>query len=137
MPGRLRKAKRGKLKRGAALAAPLFYRTDPFRLLLRVIHRRMIVVMVIPVVLAVPAVIVFTPPAVIVLPAVTASLIEFFAILGGFWTIPAVVLSCFVQPVIGFFYSLLTIVVGTERSCASEKHGTSQCPYGNRPANGK
>jgi hypothetical protein len=89
----------------------------------------MIVVVVIPVAVAVPAVGVFIPPAMVVFPAVGSRGGEFAAPVPSLTTVRAVMLDGFVKLVVGPDDALLTIVFcanygGTyEQNRPQEKHG--------------
>jgi len=70
-----------------------------------------IVVMIIPITLGVPAVIVFVPPTVAVFPAVGASLCKFMAPVIRLGTLPAVFFDGLVKLVVRFANAPLTVVV--------------------------
>jgi hypothetical protein len=98
----------------------------------------MIMIVIVPIPIRVPAVIVFTPPAVNVFPAIAAGLIEFFLILGGLRTVPAMVFGSLVKFTVGFLNAFLAIVVSA-RGCSARKaqrHGQSgggnRLPYRQR-----
>ena len=74
-----------------------------------------VVIVVVPIMLGVPLVVVLTPPAVIVFPTIAASRIELRAILNGLGTVPAMMLSSFVEPMVGVGNALLAII-RTQRS---------------------
>ena len=73
----------------------------------------MIVVMVVPIALRVPAMPVFIPPFVELAPAIFARLMQVVARMLGLWTIPSVMLSSFVKPVVGLHQAMpARIVIG-------------------------
>ena len=88
-----------------------------------------IMVMIVPVALGVPAVFVRIPPSVTVVPAPLAGVMEFVAGAVGFRTVPSMMLSGFVKPVIGPVNALLAVVGQGARSsyhkqqCAEDKRG--------------
>jgi hypothetical protein len=87
-----------------------------------------IVVVVIPVTISVPAMVIFVPPAMAMLPAIFAGFVKFTTVFGGFWAVPAVVFHGFVKPVVGPCDTFLAvIVVGTQ--CRGTK-GEEKCTKG-------
>jgi hypothetical protein len=87
-----------------------------------------IVVVVIPVTISVPAMVIFAPPAMAVLPAIFAGFVKFTTVFGGFWAVPAVVFHGFMEPVVGPCDTLLAvIVVGTQCGCTK---GEEKCAKG-------
>jgi hypothetical protein len=61
----------------------------------------MVVVMVVPIALRVPTMPVFVPPFVKLAPTIFASLMQLVARMLRLWTVPSVMLSSFVKPVVG------------------------------------
>ena len=80
-----------------------------------------IVVVIIPVAIGVPAVAFHVPPAVVVCPAIFAGFVEFGTTAGGLLALVSVMLNGFVQFVVGVNQSLLAII-GFGARCAAEKH---------------
>lgn len=69
-----------------------------------------IVVVVIPIAIGVPAVSFHVPPAVAMLPAIFASFAQFMARMLGLFAVPAMVFHGFVNAMVGAYDSLLAIV---------------------------
>src|SRR5579883_15564 len=86
-----------------------------------------IVVVIVPIALVVPAVLVFVPPTMRVLPAIGACFGEFVAPMIRLGTLPTVVLDGFVQLVISVNDALLTVVVGMNDRRQCEKKGNGDC----------
>jgi hypothetical protein len=80
-----------------------------------------IVVVIVPVALATPAVAFHIPPTMAVFPAVLAGFTEFGTTVRGLLALVSVVLNGFVQFVVGPNQSLLAII-GHGAGCAGEKH---------------
>ena len=80
-----------------------------------------IVVMVIPITIGVPAVRVFVPPAVVVFVAVRAGFGELVEPVFSLRTLQAVVLDRFMKLVVRLADTLLTILVCTDGRCGDEK----------------
>ena len=73
----------------------------------------MVVVMIVPIVLRTPAMTVFIPPFVIPAPAIFARLMQLVARILRLWTVPSMMLSSFVKPVIGLHKPMpASIVIG-------------------------
>jgi len=88
----------------------------------------MVVVVVIPVTISVPAMVIFAPPAMAMLPAIFASFVKFTTVFGGFWAVPAVVFYSFVKMVIGPCDTFLAvIVIGAQCRCTK---GEEKCRKG-------
>jgi hypothetical protein len=71
----------------------------------------MIVVMIVPIMLRMPAVSVFIPPFMELAPAIFARLMQVVARMLRLWTVPPVVLSSFVKPVVGPHKAMTASVV--------------------------
>jgi hypothetical protein len=91
----------------------------------------MVVVMIIPVTLSMPAVAVFIPPFVELAPAKLACLMQFVTRMLRFWTVPSMMLSSFVKPVVGPHKAMpASIVIGNRaRSCSKEQE-SAHCSRG-------
>jgi hypothetical protein len=73
----------------------------------------MVVVMVVPIALRVPAMPVFIPPFVELVPAIFARLMQLVARMLGLWTVPSVMLGSFMKPVVGLLKAMpASIVIG-------------------------
>ncbi|MGH9712264.1 MAG: hypothetical protein ACRD5M_03085 [Candidatus Acidiferrales bacterium] len=83
----------------------------------------MVVVMIIPVAIAVPAMPVFVPPLVIPVPAILADLMQNVTSVFRLGAVPAVMFGGFVEFVIGFGNATLTIcfISNRPRSCCKEQ----------------
>jgi len=89
----------------------------------------MIVVVIVPA-FTPPGVRIFVPPAMAVVPAPLAGFLQVRARPLGFWAVPSVVLSGFVQLMVGVSDSLLAIVIGADsRRGAEQQHSRA----GQRP----
>jgi hypothetical protein len=82
----------------------------------------MVVIMIIPIVIGVPAVSILVPPAVVVVPAVGTRFRKFMAPMLGLGTAPTVMLDGLVQLVIRLDGALLAIVGPHNRGTCEEKH---------------
>jgi hypothetical protein len=91
-----------------------------------------VVIVVIPVAIRVPAMGVFIPPTMIVFPAIGARFREFFAPVLRLRTVVAMVLDGFMQLTVGAGGALLAFVIGADRSSTSHKQETRK---GNRGQN--
>jgi len=91
----------------------------------------MVVVMIVPVTLSMPAVAVFIPPFVELAPAELARLMQFVTRMFRFWTVPSMMLSRFVKPVVGLHKAMpASIVIGNRaRSCSKEQE-SAHCSRG-------
>jgi len=90
-----------------------------------------VVVMIVPVALAVPAMFVFIPPSVVSAPAVLTGFMEFVAGAVGLRAVPAMMLSGFVEPVIGPGNAALAIVfVGQGARGSHQQQESAQCNRG-------
>jgi hypothetical protein len=73
----------------------------------------MVVVMIIPIVLCMPAMTVFIPPFVILTPAILPRFMQLVARILRLWTVPSMMLSSFVKPVVGLDQPMpASIVIG-------------------------
>jgi hypothetical protein len=86
----------------------------------------MIMVVIIPIVIAAPAVCVFVPPTMIVLPAVGTRFRKFMTPVLGLGTLPAVVLDGLVKFVVGFGDASLAVIHWTRDRSACEQHGPDE-----------
>jgi hypothetical protein len=91
----------------------------------------MVVVMIVPIALCVPAMLVFIPPFVGPAPAILARLMQFVARMLRLWAVPSVVLSSFVKPVVGLDEPMpAIIVVRRSARCCTKKQDSTQCRRG-------
>jgi hypothetical protein len=93
-----------------------------------------VMIVIIPIMIAAPAVAIFVPPAMAVLPAVGAGFGKFMAPMFGLGTLPAVVLDGFVQVMVCFSGALLTILGAhgcgaCEENCSCEQKGAQYKAY--------
>jgi hypothetical protein len=73
----------------------------------------MVVVMIVPIAICMPAMAVFIPPLVELAPAKLARLMQLVACTLRLWTVPSMMLSSFVKPVIGLHKPMpASIVIG-------------------------
>jgi hypothetical protein len=78
-------------------------------------------VIVIPIAIAVPAVVIFVPPSVIGLPAILSSFLQFVPRVLRLLALPTMVFDGFVNPVIGSHHAILAFpFIRTNRRCTSE-----------------
>jgi len=82
----------------------------------------MVVIMIIPITIGVPAVSIFIPPTMLVFPAVRARFGKFMAPMFGFRTLPTVVLDGFVKLVVRLGGALLTVVRAHHRGAREENY---------------
>jgi hypothetical protein len=93
----------------------------------------LIVVVVIPIALSMPAMCVFIPPTVIGAPAVLARFVKLMTSAFGLLTVITMMLDGFVQPVVGARDAALAFVgVGMQQRCSAEhqkagQHGCGHC----------
>ena len=86
----------------------------------------MIVVVIIPVVVAVPTVTVGVPPAVVVIPTISAGFCKLMPVMFGLRAVGSMFRNSFVKVVIGFDGALLAIILGArsgrpnEEKCSGE-----------------
>jgi hypothetical protein len=81
----------------------------------------MVVIVIIPIVVGVPAALIFVPPAVAVFPAVRACFAEFVAPVFRFGALPAMVLDGFVKLVVSPGDALLAVVCPDAGGAGKEK----------------
>ena len=82
----------------------------------------MVVVMIVPVALCVPAMLVFIPPSVGPAPAILARLMQLVTRSLRLWTVPSVMLRSFVKPVVGLNKAMpASIVIRSTTRCPSKK----------------
>jgi hypothetical protein len=87
----------------------------------------MVVVMVVPIVLRVPAMPVFIPPFVELAPAEFARLMQLVARMLGLWAVPSVMLSGFVKPVVGSHKAMpASIVIGHSAWSRTQQQESAQ-----------
>jgi hypothetical protein len=89
--------------------------------LLMIVIAWMIVVVIIPIALGVPAMIFFAPPAMAVIPAIAASSGKLRAILGRLRAVPTVVFGSFMELVIYVGNTFVTVVFGMQRGGTGKK----------------
>ena len=82
-----------------------------------------IVVMLIPITICVPAVRIFVPPAVLVFPAIGACFGKFVAPVFRLAALPAVVLNGFMELVVRLDDAFLAVIVCTNKRRSNEKKG--------------
>jgi len=91
----------------------------------------MVVVMIVPVAIGVPAMAIFIPPLVIPAPATLAGLVQLVARALRLFAVPAMMLTSFVQLVIGLGNAMLAlIVIGDSARSSSEEQESAQCGRG-------
>ena len=91
----------------------------------------MVVVMIVPIALCMPAMAVFIPPFVELAPAELARLMQFVTRMLRFWTVPSMMLSSFVKPVVGLHKAMpARIVIRSSTRCRSKKQYSAQCSGG-------
>jgi hypothetical protein len=91
----------------------------------------MVVVMIVPIALCVPAMLVFIPPFVGPAPAILARLMQLVARMLRLWAVPSVVLSSFVKPVISLDKPMpAIIVIRRSARCCTKKQDSTQCRRG-------
>jgi hypothetical protein len=93
----------------------------------------MIVIMIVPIMLCMPAVPVFIPPFMELAPAIFACLMQLVARMLRLWTVPSVMLSSFVKPVVGPYKAMTASVVVRHSSWSRSQQQKSpqrgQCKY--------
>jgi len=82
-----------------------------------------IVVMLIPITICVPAVGIFIPPAVLVLPAIGACFGKLVAPVFGLGALPAVMLNGFMKLLVSLDDAFLTIIARPDKRRSNEKKG--------------
>jgi len=107
---------KGRLKGKAPFFAAVCYEKNSV-LMVEVV----VVIMVIPITIGVPAVGIFVPPAVLVLIAISASFREFVAPVLGLLTLPAMVFDRLVQLMVCLLDALLAILLGAYNRRGDEK----------------
>src|SRR5579859_5828442 len=87
-----------------------------------------VVVMIVPVAVGVPAMAVFIPPSVELAPAKLARLMQLVSRTLRLRTVPAMMLSRFVKPVVGLDQPMSASIVvrGSPRSCAKQQHSSQR-----------
>jgi hypothetical protein len=81
-----------------------------------------IVIVIIPIPLGVPAVVIFTPPTMAVVPAMLTGFAQFVTPVVCLLALVAMMFDCFVQVVVGFGNAALAIVVGGAQTRQIRKH---------------
>jgi hypothetical protein len=93
----------------------------------------MVVVMIVPVAIGVPAMAVFIPPFMIPAPATLAGLMQLMARTVRLFAVPAMMLTSFVELVIGFGNVMLAIIViGNSARSSSKEQESAQNGRGHR-----
>jgi hypothetical protein len=91
----------------------------------------MVVVMIIPIVVCMPAMTVFVPPFVILAPAILPRLMQLVARILRLWTVPAMMFRSFVKPVVGLRKAMSArIVIRSSTRCCSKKQDSAECSRG-------
>jgi hypothetical protein len=85
----------------------------------------LVVVMIVPGTLSVPAMAVFIPPFVELAPAKLARLMQLVTRMLRFWTVPSMMLSSFVKPVVGLHKAMPASIVISNRARSSSKEQES------------
>ena len=88
----------------------------------------MVVIVIIPVAIGVPAVTVGVPPTAVVFPTIVAGFCEFVSRMRGLLALPTVMLDGLVQPVIGVPDSLVAIVCFRARHSSEKRQSARQRP---------
>jgi hypothetical protein len=91
----------------------------------------MVVVMIVPIVLCMPAMTVFIPPFVILAPAILPRFMQLVARILRLWTVPSMMFRSFVKPVVGLRKPMpARIVIRNSTRCCSKKQDSAQCSCG-------
>jgi len=90
-----------------------------------------VVVMIVPIALCVPAMLVFIPPSVDPAPAILARLMQLVTRMLRLWTVPSMMFSSFVKPVVGLDKAMPAIIVigNRARGCSKEQE-SAHCSRG-------
>jgi hypothetical protein len=92
-----------------------------------------IMIMVIPIMIRMPAMFVFIPPSVVDIPATLTRIVQLVTPTLSLLALVAVTLDSFVEPVIGSCDAPLAVVIGAQVRRAYEHEKASQCRGSKRP----
>jgi hypothetical protein len=91
----------------------------------------MVVVMIVPIALRMPAMLVFIPPSVDPAPAILARLMQLMTRMLRLWTVPSMMLSSLVKPVVGLHKPMpARIVIRRSTRRRTKKQNSTQCRRG-------